>query len=186
MEFVEAFRNVQDINAIKGYLKKHSVRDYLLFISGINTGLKINELLEIKVGDIMNEDGTAKMYYEQLDEGKTVCTYINANVQAALTEYLTQLPFDPGQYLFLSAKTKKPLTRQHVHRMIHQAVEALGIEGKYGAISMRKTFGYHAFKQGVSISLIQKHFRHATLAETVKYLGISKEENIKTIIDVNL
>jgi hypothetical protein len=45
MEYVEAFRRVEDINSIKRYLKKHSERDYTLFVIGINTGLKINEIL---------------------------------------------------------------------------------------------------------------------------------------------
>ncbi|MEH7086800.1 site-specific integrase, partial [Neobacillus drentensis] len=48
------------------------------------------------------------------------------------------------------------------------------------------TFGFHAFKQGVSIALLQKHFNHSTPAETLKFLGITKEDLITTQIDVNL
>jgi site-specific recombinase XerD len=88
--------------------------------------------------------------------------------------------------LFQSTKTKKPITRQQAYRIIHDAAVAVGIQGKIGTNSMRKTFGFHAYKRGVAISLLQKHFHHATPSETFKYLGISKDENLRTEIDVNL
>jgi hypothetical protein len=51
---------------------------------------------------------------------------------------------------------------------------------------MRKTFGFHAYKRGIAIALLQKHFHHATPSETLKYLGISKDEKFKIEIDVDL
>lgn len=81
---------------------------------------------------------------------------------------------------------QKLITRQQAYRIIHDAAVAVGIEGKIGTNSMRKTFGYHAYKRGVAISLLQKHFHHATPSETRKYLGITKDEIIQTEIDVNL
>lgn len=187
MEYVEAFRRVEDINSIKRYLKKHSERDYTLFVIGINTGLKINEILELKCSDVLTSENIIKEYLKlKLDDEKETSVYVNAKVRIALQDYLEKLPTVEDSYLFMSPKTNKPITRQQAHRIIHQAVEGAGIEGKYGASSMRKTYGYHAYKQGVSVSLIQKHFHHGSLAETMKYLGISEEEKIKTIIDVNL
>ena len=52
--------------------------------------------------------------------------------------------------------------------------------------SSRKTFGYHAFKKGIAISLLQSLFNHTTRAETLKYIGFNKEEETKVRIDVNL
>lgn len=186
MEYVEALRDVKQINAIKKYLKKHSERDYLLFIFGINTGLKITEMLEIRVADVLENDHTAKNFYQysHLDTMKEV--YLNQKVKKALFHFVQTNQLDTEDYLFKSNKTEKPITRQQAYRIIHQAAEAIGIEGKIGTNSMRKTFGYHAYKRGVAISILQKHFNHSTPSETLKYLGISKEEKIKTEIDVNL
>ncbi|MCH6264166.1 tyrosine-type recombinase/integrase [Neobacillus citreus] len=186
MEYVEALRDVKQINAIKKYLKKYSERDYLLFVFGINTGLKITEMLEIRVNDVLENDHTAKNFYQysHLDTMKEV--YLNQKVKKALLHFVQTNQLDPEDYLFKSNKTEKPITRQQAYRIIHQAAEAIGIEGKIGTNSMRKTFGYHAYRRGVAISLLQKHFNHSTPSETLKYLGISKEEKIKTEIDVNL
>ncbi|MFJ7639926.1 MULTISPECIES: tyrosine-type recombinase/integrase [unclassified Peribacillus] len=187
MEYVEAFKDVNEISKIKSYLRSHSSRDYLLFVLGINTGMKINEMLEVTVASVLDETGKVKEFYEhRLENDEVTQIYLNQKVRTALQEYIKDSKVMEGQFLFLSPKTKKPITRQQAHRIIHDAVEGAGLIGKYGASSMRKTFGYHAYKQGVSLALIQKHYHHSSPSETLKYIGISKESKFKTIIDVNL
>jgi site-specific recombinase XerD len=188
MEFVEPFKDLKQINAIKKYLKKNSSRDFLLFVLGINTGLKMNEMLEMKVKDVLDEEGNVKtFYYEPSCESDQIgAIYLNTKVRVALEDYFSHSDLSVDHYIFLSTKTKNAISRQQAHRIIHDAVNSLGIKGKFGAGSMRKTFGYHAYKKGVSISIIQKYFHHATPSETYKYLGITKEEMTTTIIDVNL
>ena len=188
MEYVEALRDLKQINAMKRYLKKHSERDYLLFVFGINTGLKITEMLDIKVEDILEKEGCLKDFlFLPHKESKTAKEiYLNHKIKKALLHFIQANELRSNDYLFKSPKTQKPITRQQAYRIIHHAAEAVGIKGKIGTNSLRKTFGYHAYKRGVAISLLQKHFNHATPSETLKYLGISKDEKIKTQIDVNL
>lgn len=182
MEYVEALRDMKQINAMKRYLKKHCQRDYVLFVFGINTGLNISEILQIKIEDLVEMDGSIKDFY--LLEKKEI--YMNNKVKKALSDYIHMNDLKVESYLFQSTKTDKPITRQQAYRVIHQAAEAVGIKGKIGTNSMRKTFGFHAYKRGVAISLLQQHFNHSTPSETRKYLGIAKEEMIRTEIDVNL
>ncbi|WP_042347461.1 tyrosine-type recombinase/integrase [Bacillus massiliigorillae] len=188
MEYVDALRNTKDISNIKRYLKKHSERDYVLFVFGINTGLKITEMLPLQVKDVMDSQNEVKNFIEIPQKegllGKDV--YVNKQVKIALRHYIKELMLNNDDYLFASIKTKQPISRQQAYRIIHDAAIEVGIQGKIGTNSMRKTFGYHAYKRGVAISLLQKYFHHSTRAETLKYLGISKDEVIKTEIDVNL
>ncbi|KYC84246.1 tyrosine-type recombinase/integrase [Heyndrickxia sporothermodurans] len=182
MEYVEALKDIKQINSMKRYLKKHSERDYVLFVFGINTGLKITEILELKVEDVFETEDKIRNFYSLPDRN----VYLNHKVKSALLHYIHTNDLSKESYLFQSTKTKKPITRQQAYRIIHDAAVAVGIEGKIGTNSMRKTFGYHAYKRGVAISLLQKHFHHATPSETRKYLGITKDEIIQTEIDVNL
>ncbi|ANX11834.1 integrase [Fictibacillus arsenicus] len=188
MEYVEALRDIKQINAIKRFLKKQSDRDYVLFVFGINTGLKITEMLSIKVEDIMTEQSCIKSYYSWVPkEGEsTKEVFLNETVQKILFLYIQSANLKSEDYLFLSKKTKMPITRQQAYRIISQAAAQVGIKGKIGTNSLRKTFGFHAYKRGVAISLLQKHFNHSNPSETLKYLGISKNEDIKTQIDVRL
>ncbi|MCU9612691.1 tyrosine-type recombinase/integrase [Caldibacillus lycopersici] len=186
MEYVEALRDTKQIDAIKRYLKKHSERDYVLFVMGINTGLKITELLEIKVGNVMDANGNFHEFYTLPLKDGAQEIYLNSKVKRAVLPYVLSHDLQPDDYLYQSPKTKKPITRQQAYRIIHQAAEEVGIPGKIGTNSMRKTFGFHAYKRGVAISLLQKHFHHSSRSETLKYIGISKEDNLKAKIDVNL
>jgi len=183
MEVVEALKDINQIEAMKKYLKEHSQRDYLLFVIGINTGLKITELLSIKF-----EDSTVKEFYSLpvKDEKFKQDIYLNTKVKEALLEYVQSVDVRRENYVFQSNKTTNSITRQQAYRVIHNAAGAVGILGKIGTNSMRKTFGFHAYKRGIAIALLQKHFHHATPSETLKYLGISKDEKFKTEIDVDL
>lgn len=186
MEYVEALRDIKQINAIKRYLKKSSERDYVLFVLGINTGLKVTELLSIKVQDLMTEECVIKDFYTLSPAEANKEIFLNETVKKIVSQYIQCANLKRDDYLFMSKKTKLPITRQQAYRVIHQAAEKVGIKGNIGTNSMRKTFGYHAYKRGVAISLLQKHFNHSSPSETLKYLGISRDEIIKTQIDVRL
>jgi len=56
MEYVEPIRSKKQINEMKSYLKRHNMRDYLLFVLGINSGLRISDLLSLTIGDVINAD----------------------------------------------------------------------------------------------------------------------------------
>jgi site-specific recombinase XerD len=187
MEYVEALRDIKQINEIKRYLKKHSERDYVLFVFGINTGLKITEMLTIKVKDVIENGKVKDFLTHTINEVKSIRdVYLNDQVKNSLHYYIETSSLNEEDFLFMSRKTKMPITRQQAYRIIHQAAESVGVTGKVGTNSMRKTFGFHAYKRGVAIALLQKHFHHSSPSETLKYLGISKDETIRTEIDVNL
>jgi site-specific recombinase XerD len=187
MEHVDAIRDLGKINAMKKLLKEQSPRDYLLFVLGINTGLKISELLSLKLIDIIHDNGATKTFLDtELFHKDSIPIFLNTKVKKAVSYYLSSTKTPQQQdYLFKSSKTNEPITRQQAYRVIHHAARSVGIEGKVGTNSMRKTYGYHAYKKGVAVSLLQKLFGHATPSETLKYLGIKNEEII-TEIDVNL
>lgn len=180
MEYVEALKDRKYIYQIKEYLKNYSLRDYLFFVMGINMGLRLSELLHVKVEDV-TEEGKVKDFY-----GNEPFIYMNKHVKQAITEYLHKRQLDSADYLFKSQKCASPITRQQAYRIINKAAKDVGVPGKVGTHTLRKTFGYHAYRSGVAVSLLQKHFHHATPSETLRYLGISKQEKIPVKIDVNL
>ena len=117
MEVVEALKDISQIEAMKKYLKEHSQRDYLLFVIGINTGLKITELLSMKFEEVLNEDGTVKEFYSLpvKDEKFKQDIYLNTKVKEALLEYVQSIDVKRENYVFQSNKTKIQL---HVNKRI--------------------------------------------------------------------
>ncbi|WNF38392.1 tyrosine-type recombinase/integrase [Bacillaceae bacterium IKA-2] len=187
MEFVEAIRERHKIKEIKEILLIRSKRDYLLFTLGINTGLKISDLLKIKKHEIIDDDNIIKEYLVADIDKDIRLHYLNKQVKQAIEVYIETVPFLSGDdHLFKSKKGDSPITRQQAYRIINSVAKDVGIQSKIGTHTLRKTFGYHAYCGGVAVSILQKIFHHSSKRDTMKYIGIEKDEHITTKIDVNL
>ncbi len=187
MEYVDPIKDVEQINLMKSILRKSSLRDYVFFVLGINTGINVGDLLQLSVADVW--DGQhAKQFLRLRDckTGKEKTFYLNDKVREALEEYIVHERLQQGDYLFKSRKDNLPISRQQAYRIIKKAAIQAGIKGRIGTHSLRKTFGYHAYLKGVAISLLMAIFNHHSPSETLHYIGIDKKENIPIKIDVNL
>jgi integrase len=187
MEYVEPIRDVESINAIKEILRKQSKRDLLLFVLGINTGIRISDLLSIKIEDIWDGTGIREfLYLKETNSDETKAYYLNNNVKLAFEDYLKTYVFNDSDYLFKSKKNNQPITRQQAYRIINTAAKEVGIPGKIGTHTLRKTFGYHAYRKGIAISILMSIYHHHSPSETLRYIGISKNEKPLIKLDVNL
>lgn len=187
MEFVNPIRDLETIQAMKEELRKHSVRDLLLFVLGINTGISLIDLLSLTVEDVWDGEKPKQFLYVKNERtGEDQAHYLNCNIGEILKEYLSLIDWQPGDYLFKSKKDRRPITRQQAYRIINRSAREVGISEKVGTHTLRKTFGYHAYYKGVAISIIKSILHHHSTAETLKYLGIDKNERRPIKVDVNL
>ncbi|WP_110926460.1 tyrosine-type recombinase/integrase [Bacillus massiliglaciei] len=185
MEYVEPIREIESINDIKENLYNHSKRDYLLFVLGINTGIRVSDLLSLKIEDVW-DDGKIREFMKWEDGEEKKAFYLNGNVKKALEEYLASISFKGSDYLFKSKKNDLPITRQQAYRIINQAARDVGIPGKIGTHTLRKTFGYHAYRKGIAISILMSIYNHHSRGETLRYIGIEKNDQQAIRVDVNL
>ncbi|THE10559.1 site-specific integrase [Bacillus timonensis] len=185
MEFVDPIRDVTKINEIKSVLKKQSQRDLLLFVFGINTGIKISDLLSLRIEDVWDDSGMKEFLYVK-DSGELKAYYLNNMIKNELSEYLRTIECKGSDFLFKSKKDNQPISRQQAYRIINHAAREVGIPGKIGTHTLRKTFGYHAYLKGIAISILMDIYNHHSPSETFKYIGINKEEKNLVKVDVNL
>ena len=173
---VEPIRRLEDIKAIKKLLA-NSPRDYLLFTMGINNGLRIGDLLRLKVRDVQGvKPGDTVRVREQKTEKDNVLV-INRATHKALQNYLRQKNPAPEEHLFLSQKKNGPLTVSYANRLIKSWCKAINLRGNYGTHTLRKTFGYIQRKHfGVGYDILCKRFNHTSPAVTMRYLGKKARE----------
>src|SRR5690606_33716673 len=187
MEFVDPIREVSEINAIKEVLRKQSQRDLLLFVFGINTGIKVSDLLSLRVGDVWDDSGMKEFLYVKDVTSSTVkAYYLNNMIYSELSIYLQNQNYKESDFLFKSKKDDQPISRQQAYRIIHNAAKEVGISGKIGMHTLRKTFGYHAYLKGIAISILMDIYNHHSPSETFKYIGLNNEEKQMVKVDVNL
>ncbi len=182
MELVEPIRSKKQIDAMKRYLKAGNIRDYLLFVLGINSGLRISDLLSLQVQDVK---GKERISLREQKTGKTKDFPLSDTCQKAVKEYLQVRGMDAG-FLFASRKGQGAISRVQAYRILNEAARAIGIKEQIGTHTLRKTFGYWAYQAGVDITRIQKLLNHSAPSVTLAYIGITKDELDDVYINLNL
>ena len=187
MELVQPIRDKEKIEQMKKYLKSHSLRDYTLFTLGINSGLRISDLLRFNIEDIVDANGKVRdrVTVREKKTSKIKTFPFSSNVIQALTEYIASI--DSSQtVLFRSRKGEKSITRQQAYRILNKAAKEIGITESIATHSLRKTMGYHAYMAGVDVTRIQSILNHSSPKETLRYIGITQDELDDIYLELNL
>ena len=166
---VQPIRDLQQIEDMKWALRRSSERDYILFCLGINTGLRVSDLLQLKIKDVKGKKSF------NVKEGKTKKPRkIKINgLYDELNAYINTIK--GSEWLFPSRKGDKAITRIAAYQALNRAADIAGIES-VGTHTMRKTFGYWFYKQYKDVAALQDILNHSKPAVTLRYIGITAEE----------
>ena len=140
MKIVQPIRDRNKIQQMKIELRKKGTRDYLLFLTGINTGLRISDIIKLQVLDVLNEDRTIKSHICIIEKKtkKQKRFKINDTLSRELAEYTKNMKMD--DYLFYSRKgANMPITRIQAYRILNTVAKKIGLE-EIGTHTLRKTF----------------------------------------------
>lgn len=171
MEFVQPLREKELIKNIKHELLKNGSRDLMLFEMGIFTGLRISDILKLKVKDVKN---VTHIVVKEIKTKKERRSCINSELKTCLDKYI--LNMNDEEYLFQSRKgNNTPISRNQAYRIINQAAKKIGITDKIGTHTLRKTFGYHHYKTYKDIAALQSTLNHSSASVTLRYIGINDD-----------
>ena len=196
MGTMSPIKDRKKLDAMKKYfLERNEIRNYALFCVGINTALRISDILNLKWEDVYDFNGHRFKKHIELREKKTRKRneiFINKEAVRALEKLmkhyrLENVHIDRKAYIFLGRKNiNRPLNRSQAYRIINGAALALKIDGNIGCHSLRKTFGYFAAQSGISQILITNIYNHSSFAITKRYLGIEQDERDRVFMRVAL
>jgi integrase len=167
---VEPIRDMEKIMEIKNYLLRRSYRDYFLFVFGINSGLRISDILPLRVMDVKY---TKYLIIKEKKTGNIRKTIITPALKSEIEKYTYRMA--DSEYLFPSQKGNKPISRVQAWQIIHNAAKACGVEGAIGTHTLRKTFGYHFYQQTKDVAMLQYIFGHSSPSITLRYIGINDD-----------
>ena len=176
MKLVQPIRDREKLEEMKMELLKTGYKNYLLFVVGINTGLRIGDILELRVKDL--KDQTHIKIIEQ-KTNKIKRFLINSSLKIEIDKYIKLMSDE--EYLFQSRKGEnKPISRVQAYRILNSATEHVGLQ-EVGAHTLRKTFGYWHYKQNKDVALLQQIFNHSSPSVTLRYIGINEDIKDKSI-----
>ena len=174
MEVVQPIRSKETIAQFKNELLHRSYRDYILFVIGINTGLRISDILQLKVEDVKG----SHIVITEKKTNKHKRFYINGQLRKELNKYIKGM--NDNDYLFPSRKGDKPITRVQAYRILNDVADKLDV-AEVGTHTLRKTFGYWHYQQYKDVAILQDIFNHSAPSVTLRYIGITDDIKDKTI-----
>lgn len=204
----EAITDPNDLIRIsEAFINKGKFRDNLLFVIGINAGLRGGELRSLKFGHFINPDGTFKDAVTFVEEKtskkdkvtgeyikgkiKTRTIYPNQAIRDAMILYVGEREIDLDDWLFPSESNNKgdgAMEVDSISRMLKATInKELGIKANASSHCLRKTCAFHAqaafekmYPGRDPIAFLQKFLGHADISSTMSYVGIT-ERNIEDV-----
>lgn len=166
---MEPIRDLEVLDQFKDYLECWNVRNWFLFVLGINTGLRVSDLVALRVCDLRGE-------YLDLREQKTNKhrrIFINDSLRDNFQYYVKLERLQDCDYLFPSQKGGH-VSKDRAYRIIRAVGDQLGLDA-IGSHTMRKTFGYQYYKMTKDIGTLQMLLNHSNQGVTLRYIGVDQD-----------
>lgn len=168
MNIVEPIRSLKDISNLRKILS-YNPRNELLFSLGINSGLRISDILALNVIDVKNKNF---IEIREVKTNKYKRFPINKFLRKEIKNFVKNRDF--YEPLFLTQKNKR-LDRVQAYKILNKAVQQANLNIRIGTHSLRKTFGYHHYKKFGNLPLLQKIFNHSSSSVTLRYIGLEQD-----------
>lgn len=179
MNTVQPIRDKEKIQEIQRFLLEWNYKYYLMFLMGIRSGLRISDILKLKVKDVREADGRIKTHLitKEKKTNKRKRIKLHSEIKKALADYIKYK--DDEDYLIKSNKKDKfrddkPLSRQRAWEVMKIASDFVGVD-EIGCHTLRKTFGYHYYQKTKDIALLMYLFNHSKAEITLRYIGITDD-----------
>lgn len=177
MKFVQPIRDLEKINEIKEKLKSRNERDYMMFVIGIYSGLRISDILRLKVKDVKNVEFLTIVEKKTENTKKTKIEkriFLNSSLKRELKNYIQNKTDE--EYLIKSRNGKnKPISRTKAYLILRNIAAECGLKN-IGTHTLRKTFGYHTYERTRDVAVLMKVFNHSSQSVTLRYIGKDQDE----------
>ena len=174
---VEPIRDKNKIKQMFYYLNGKDPKYALLFKFGLNTGLRISDLLSIKVNDVFKSDKEYKEYLilNEMKTGKEKKIKLNELLRKLINPYIKSQNLTEVSYLFYSQKGGH-IGRIQAYKVLKEAADTCGVEN-FGTHSLRKPWGYFTYQiSKYNIGLIMDTFNHSSQSITLRYIGVNQDQ----------
>lgn len=176
MNTVEPIRDKNQIKEMMAYLESIHPKWKLLFRLGISTGLRVGDILALKVKDI---DLHIKIREQKTNKYRKI--NIPDSFYIEIKRFIKTYKLGKEDYLIFSNKKdadgrQKSVSRQQAYRVMSEASRMVGIPETVGTHTMRKTMAYHLYQKNKDIALVQTILNHSNSETTLRYIGIRQDQ----------
>ncbi len=192
MSTTQPIRTMEELKKLEQYYRGNTLlqaRNRLLITMGLNTALRIGDLLRLRwdsVYDFQNRRSRTHLEVVESKTGKSNRIALNPVLSQALQQYWELRMPSGTDYIFESSRTGKPIDRSQAYRIIRRAASGCGLADHISCHSLRKTFGYHAWKRGVHPAVLMNIYNHTSFQVTKRYLCIDQDDKDEVFRQIQL
>lgn len=146
---------------------KHKMMLKLLYSSG----LRRNELLNLKIEDIITNDGKFRIRINRSKGNKDRYTVLSKSLLPELRQYFKA--YQPRIYLFNGRRKSESMSTGGIRHALKMAVKKSGIKKDVNLHILRHCFASHCLEDGMNIRTLQELLGHASILTTMVYLHVS-------------
>lgn len=170
MNITKPITDTKKINEILSIYASGS-KNHLIIAYALNTGLRVSDILQTKV----RESKSGYWIGREKKTNKEKTLVLPNNLRVLIMDFVANNNLEDDNYLFHNQRDRnKSMSRQAVDKVIRQAGSMIGIT--LSAHSLRKTFGYMAYKsKQYDLAELQFLFNHSSSKTTLRYIGVTQE-----------
>lgn len=163
----------------------HGERMFLLFEIGINTGLRISDMIRLRKKNVCGE------WIEMVEQktGKTTRIPLNMTIREIIQDRCRDKDMDdllfPSRMETGDGTVQTPITRRTAYNDIRAIADKFGLGDYIGCHTLRKTFGYWHYKKNKDLEILRQWFNHSNQTVTRRYIGIDEDERRKSVTGFN-
>ena len=170
------YNNLEEIFEVPNINTKEGQRERLIIEIVYGCGVRISELINIKLKDIDYSNKTILVYGKGSKErivsyGEYAKEIIEIYIKNGRNQLLDGVKSD---YLIVGNKREK-LTSRRIEQIINKIIEKTSIKMNITPHMFRHTFATHLLDQGCDLLVVQELLGHASLATTEIYTHVSNE-----------
>jgi len=166
--------------------KDMNIRDYTILVLGLNLAKRGNDLVNLRMSDVIDKDGNIKDFIiiREHKNGKIARIPMTPAIREALELYLPTLKgISLDDPLFSSRKrdeygNKKPMTVKNLYHKMQEIKNKLNISESIGTHTLRKTWATQVFLGNPNdsnvMAMLSKALNHSNIEDTFRYIGITQ------------
>jgi len=175
MNWVAPIKDEETLEQFKGKLRAIDDKYYIMFVIGVETGMLLQNILQLKVKDIVGKDVIAA----SIGTKQIVREYkVTDQVKEIIENYCKNKK--PDDYVIIGhASSNQPVSREQAYRVLKSVGREMRL-ASIGAQTMRKTFAWRYYKNTGDIYYLQYILNHASPSITYRYIG--EKPNVEIVL----
>lgn len=161
------------------------VRDWFMIELGLFTGLRVDEMRQLKVGDLLINENQSSVFIHKGKGGRKRSVWINTEFKKICQDFLTlKKSFGLGNekdcFLFTSGEGTL-LTKRALQKSFKRCIRKAHLSEKYSIHCLRHTYGTSLLKASRNIKLVKEQLGHSSIKTTEIYISLINEDRQKAL-----